>query len=273
MSYRGPARRAGLLRGKGGQPGWSGASPPGPLSVCGPAGGSGARASTVPVWTGLEVPNSSVSQSLRGVGQVATLSPRTGLSAWGFCSPWSRALTPARVASVAEGPDAPAHRSRPSRGGGRQDNGAAAARHHGRGRQGGRPGRRVQAEQGSPCCRAGAGASGPRGRLRPRRSLYCPCSERGRPLLRAPQSRPPAPARAGSRVPEPRQGAATPTLSGAGGRCALAFERVSRDGARPCAWGGGLPLLLPCGTTSCVSLHPPRSLARPGRAGAKCPGA
>lgn len=69
------------------------------------------------------------------------------------------APSPACISSAAGGPDPSPHRSRPPWGGGRQDNRAAAPRHHRCGRQGSRPGRRVQTGQGGRPPRGGWGPS------------------------------------------------------------------------------------------------------------------
>lgn len=108
-------------------------------------------------------------------------------------------LTRARVASAAGGPYPAAHRSCPAGGGGRQGHGAAAARCHGRGRQGGRPGRRVPAGQGALARPRGGGAVAPGPScpkfgltpLSPTSFTSAPCAPRGQGLVRSSLGRSP----------------------------------------------------------------------------------
>lgn len=117
-------------------------------------------------WAGLTVlladgtsKNAVLWASRAGMGHPPWTGPHRPRTVGGH-SPGTVPSWPPHVSSAAGGPDPPPHCSRPSWGGGHQDNRAAAPRHHRCGCQGRRPGRRVQTGQGASSAARRAGCRG-----------------------------------------------------------------------------------------------------------------
>lgn len=117
-------------------------------------------------WAGLTVlladgtsKNAVLWASRAGMGHPPWTGPHRPRTVGGH-SPGTVPSRPPHISSAAGGPDPPPHCSRPSRGGGHQDNRAAASCHHRCGCQGRRPGRRVQTGQGASSAARQAGCGG-----------------------------------------------------------------------------------------------------------------